>query len=636
MFFLNLSMFEFAAIFTALSGVVVALYLLDRSRKKIKVATLRFWNPSERPPEAKQRKKIQQPMSLFLQLLGILLLLAALGQLRWGEPDKSLRDHVLLLDTSAWMKARENRRPLMELAKADALAYVRALPATDRVMLVRTDALPTPATVFESSRTVLEDAIKATKSGSSALQLQEAINFASQMQRLHGRGQGEIVYTGPGRIADKELNIQTPKNFRLLSMRKAGENVGLRRVSLRRSATDGELWEVSVTARNYGIRPRVVPIAMAYGGAPVASGRLELAPGTESSSRYEFRTKAAGWLEVRLQIEDAIAADNNAIFELPAQRLLEIDVYSDEPELLRPFLATNPWIHTNNIAKAAYKPETKSQVVILDRFHPPAPPKAQAIYIEPPSQGAPVPVTQNIATPSLLGWRNDHPVGLGLRTNDVRLDRGEFFSSSPNYTTIAEADGKPVIVALNEPFRTVVLGFHPAKSQMRYELAAPLLFANMMNWLVPEVFRQKEWNGESIGMVRVAVDGNPSLDSIKVLGEGDLALPFTLTGNKLQFFAGAQGTVRIITGGRERVYSLSLPEVAEAQWDAPKTLRRGLPSFFSDGVSSHDLWQWLAIAGGFCLILDWFLFGRLRLAAANQPNPLTALSNLWTKFRRAA
>ena len=84
MFFLNLSMFEFAAIFTALSGVVVALYLLDRSRKRIKVATLRFWNPSERPPEAKQRKKIQQPLSLFLQLLGILLLLAALGQLRWG------------------------------------------------------------------------------------------------------------------------------------------------------------------------------------------------------------------------------------------------------------------------------------------------------------------------------------------------------------------------------------------------------------------------------------------------------------------------------------------------------------------------------------------------------------------------
>ena len=59
MFFLNLSMFEFMGIFTALSGVVVALYLLDRSRRKIKVATLRFWNPSDRPPESKQRKKIR-------------------------------------------------------------------------------------------------------------------------------------------------------------------------------------------------------------------------------------------------------------------------------------------------------------------------------------------------------------------------------------------------------------------------------------------------------------------------------------------------------------------------------------------------------------------------------------------------
>ena len=636
MFFLNLSVFEFMGIFTALSGVVVALYLLDRSRKKIKVATLRFWTPAERPPEAKQRKKIQQPLSLLLQLLGILLLLAALGQLRWGEPDKSLRDHVLLLDTSAWMKARENRRPLMDLAKADALAYIRALPSTDRVMIVRTDALPTPATVFESSRTVLEDAIKSTRAGSSALQLQEAINFAQQMQRLHGRGQGEIVYTGPGRIADKESTIQTPKNFRLLSMRKAGENVGLRRVSLRRSANDGELWEVFVTARNYGIRPRVVPIAMAYGGAPVASGRLELAPGAESNSRYEFRTKAAGWLEVRLQTEDAIAADNNAIFELPSQRLLEVDVYSDEPDLLRPFLGTHPWIKPNFLAKTAYNADTKASVVILDRFHPPTAPKTQAIYIEPPAVGAPTPVSRQITAASLLGWRNDHPVGQGLHTSDVRIDRGELFTAAPNSTTIAEADGKPIIVALNEPFRTVVLGFHPAKSQMRYELAAPLLFANIMNWLVPEVFRQKEWNGESIGMVRVAVDGNPALNSIKVLGEGDLALPFTLSGNKLQFFAGAQGTVRILSGGKERVYSLSLPEMADTQWDPPKTLRRGLPGIFSEGASSYDIWQWLAIAGGFCLILDWFLFGRIRLAAAAHPNPLTALSNLWTKFRRAA
>ena len=46
MFFFNLSLGEFTALFGAVSGAVLALYLLDRSRRKIKVATMRFWKPS--------------------------------------------------------------------------------------------------------------------------------------------------------------------------------------------------------------------------------------------------------------------------------------------------------------------------------------------------------------------------------------------------------------------------------------------------------------------------------------------------------------------------------------------------------------------------------------------------------------
>ena len=616
MFFLNLSMAEFAALFSVLGGVVVALYLLDRSRKKIKVATLRFWVPADKPPEAKQRRKIQQPLSLLLQMLGLLLLLAALGQLRWGSPEHSLRDHVLLLDTSAWMKAKDGRRTLLDSTKADAITYLRSLPSADRVMVVSADALATPATVFESNRSVLEEAIKSAKAGSSALQLTQAIDFAKQMQRLHGRGEGEIVYTGAGRMADKDENLNLPKNFRLLSIRKGGENVGLRKVSLRRSAVDGELWEVFVTAHNFGIKPRVIPIALAYGHAPVASGRLELAPGADQSGRYEFRTKARGELEIRLIVDDAIAADNRAIFELPAQRLLDVAVYSDEPELLRPFLGVHPWIIPKFFPTRAYSPDTKAAIVILDRFKPAAAPKGQAIYIEPPSGSSPAGTASPITAAMRLSWRNEHPVGEGLRTGDVRLERGEYFPGAVGSTVIAEADGKPVIVALTEPNRAVMLGFHPAKSQLRYELAAPLLFANILNWLAPEVARQKEWNGESIGMVRVAVDSNLKPENIQVLNEGGVALPFTLAGNKLQFFAGAEGMVRVITGGREQVYSLTLPEVAEKQWEPPKTVRRGLPGRFSGGASSFDLWQWLAMAGGLCLLFDWLWFGRIRLHAS--------------------
>ena len=82
---LNLSFAEFAAIFGTISAALFTLYLLDRSRRKITAATLRFWKPAVSSPRQIQKRRIQQPWSLILQLIGIALLLLAIGQLVLGS-----------------------------------------------------------------------------------------------------------------------------------------------------------------------------------------------------------------------------------------------------------------------------------------------------------------------------------------------------------------------------------------------------------------------------------------------------------------------------------------------------------------------------------------------------------------------
>ena len=54
---LNLSFPEILAIFSSLSAVLVTLYLLDRSRRKLVVSTLRFWIAAEHPAVAARRRK---------------------------------------------------------------------------------------------------------------------------------------------------------------------------------------------------------------------------------------------------------------------------------------------------------------------------------------------------------------------------------------------------------------------------------------------------------------------------------------------------------------------------------------------------------------------------------------------------
>ena len=147
--FLNLGLGELLGLIGVISAGVVALYLLDKSKKRLTVATLRFWTPATSRTDLKHRRKIQQPLSLLLQLLSLILLLTAIAGPQFGIFDGPGRDHVLVLDTSAWMGASVPGRPgvtLMDLARANAIGWLRAVPPTDRVLVVRADGLATSAT----------------------------------------------------------------------------------------------------------------------------------------------------------------------------------------------------------------------------------------------------------------------------------------------------------------------------------------------------------------------------------------------------------------------------------------------------------------------------------------------------------
>ena len=82
--FLNLTLLQFGVTLGAIAAFSVALYLLDRNRRKQVVSTLRFWVMPGQPAPVTRRRRIQQPLSLILQLLGMLLLLLAIAALIIG------------------------------------------------------------------------------------------------------------------------------------------------------------------------------------------------------------------------------------------------------------------------------------------------------------------------------------------------------------------------------------------------------------------------------------------------------------------------------------------------------------------------------------------------------------------------
>jgi hypothetical protein len=151
--------------------------------------------------------------------------------------------------------------------------------------------------------------------------------------------------------------------------------------------------------------------------------------------------------------------------------------------------------------------------------------------------------------------------------------------------------------------------------------------ANILRWMAPGTFRRWEMQADTVGTVRVPVEKGTDPASVAVTDENQRPLPFTIDDDVLQFFSGAPGNVSVLMGNRETVYSLTLPDVAEAVWTPPANIRRGVPRALLESAAVTDLWPWLAALGGLGLLIDWLLYGRsrvFRVRASQMAAPLSS------------
>lgn len=625
--FLNLGLGELLGLIGVVSAGVTALYLLDRSKKRQVVATLRFWTPAGSRTELKHRRKIQQPWSLLLELISLILLLLAIAGPQFGIFDGPGRDHVLVLDTSAWMGSTTAQGTVLDQAKTAARAYLRTLPRRDRVMLLHADALATPATSFERDHNALETALQDSQAGASSFDLALALDFAERAQALQGSNPGEIVVISSGRIDTANTALShTPKNLRFIPVNVTSENLGLTKVALRRAPSAPDTWEIFVAVHNYGLRPHNVDLAVQYAQSPIGNRRLALQPGADEQVAFTYKEKIGGWLEARLNVNDSIPGDNRAVVEVPSQGQLKAVVYSNDPAL-RPLFQTNPSIEAEFRSTSEYNADTKADFIVLDRFAPATPPAVDTIFIQPPSNGSPIPVKSTVTRAPLERWSTDSALATGIYTRDVVLDSAEVFNPTPTDKVIASTNSGPVIVAREGAAKYLAIGFLPDSGSMKFELATPLLIANALRWMSPGTYGRLELNAGSVGTITVPIDAATDPATIHILDEQNNDLPFTIEGRSLRFFAGSPTTVRVQTGDRELIYSLTLPALAESTWTAPQGISKGVPPTSLRESAATEIWPWLAIAGALGLLADWILFGRNQITRLSSPT----FSTPWRK-----
>lgn len=618
MFFLNLSAGEFLALFGALGGLVTALYFLDRTRRKKVVSTLRFWTPAHSAEQQQSRRRVNDPWSLLLQLAGLLLLLLAMAELEWGARERLGRDHVLLLDTSAWSadRALGTNQSVLDREKALAADYLAAIPANDRIMLVRVDGLTTPVTPFTENRAELRSALAETGSTFSALNLEQAFSFATQAQTWTTGRKGDMVYIGARLVEDDPANLSKPANLRVLTVDANRDNVGIRSLRVKRGERETDSWQATVTVKNYSSGVRSLRLQTQFAGTHFAPRAINLKPNEESGVEYEFVTHTGGELIAHIETPDTLASDNRATLQLPKSGPFRVAVFTNRPATLRPLFAANWRLNVTYFNPSEYSAaKVDADLLVIDGFAPGAAPRVASLWILPVKGQSPLPVKTLVNEATITNWHGETALGAGLHAKEARLPTAEVFETFEGDTAVASVKEGAVVVAraaTGAHPKIAVVGFDPLTPALKFEVTTPLLFANLLHWLSPESFRTLELNAASVGAASVTLDPSEDAKGLRVTDAQGIAVPFTVRSRALQFFASRPTVVHVVSADRERILSLTLPDVAEVQWTPGEGVTRDMPSASRLLPAAVDLWKWLAVAGALCLLAEWILFGRQR------------------------
>jgi hypothetical protein len=254
---------------------------------------------------------------------------------------------------------------------------------------------------------------------------------------------------------------------------------------------------------------------------------------------------------------------------------------------------------------------------VLDGFVPATSPVLPALWIDPPRDGSPVPVKGIDFDSVIQTWHNGTVLGAGLHAKETHIAKAEIFDTYEGGIPVASAASGPIAVARDgngKHPRFGVIGFDPLQENLKFQVTTPILFANFMRWLSPESFSTLDLSAGSVGTATVTLDPNERTDRMRVVNEQGLALPFTLHNGALQLFTAEPSVLHMYSADRERVISLTLPEVAETAWQIPASAARGVPRRIRVRDVPVDLWKWLAAAGLGCWVAEWLLFSRQRRA----------------------
>ncbi len=470
---------------------LVLLYFLKTRRRELKVSSLLLWEPALRDREAAALfQRLQRDPLLLLQLLALASLTLAFARPVFTLAAHGAQRVVVVLDTSASMKATDVAPSRFAAAQRAALALVGRLGEGAEVMVLEAGIQPRVVVPFAWERDRLRSAIMGLAARDFPNHLGEAIRTARALTGEDPRAEIHVFTDGALSASLVARDVDDPK-VHWVGVGRRGRNVGITQFTIRKTDYRAFGYQAFLSVVNYSTESLSFTLSLSVDDRPLAENFLTLDPNVRRSVVLPFSHQGGGVVRAHVDLADDLAADNVAYAVIPPPRPIRVLLVSRGNLFLEKALRVDPQVALEVRPPEAYQGGMAGfDVVVVDSVSPPRLGPGRYILVNTVPSDVPLEVLGRMEQPVIMDWERSHPIMQHVDVSKVVIE--DALRVRP------VAAGRPLIEAIGGPLLYVLGSLSATRSS---------------------------WASTSSG--RTSPSGSPSRSSSRIVFAGSLRLAWT-------------------------------------------------------------------------------------------------------------
>lgn len=591
--------------------LLLLLYIL-RLRRKIQVVSSNLlWEHDIEDVKANTLfQRLRKNLLLPLQILILTLIILAIARPFVTGAVSTDKDIILIIDTSASMKATDIKENRFESAKSSAIKIVDGLGRGARMTIIRAGFSPTIISGPTSDKSVLKEALNKTNPSDTSTNLTNAIQMASSLAKDMRQSEIIILSDGSGDLPKNSTNIDTPVRFVKFG-RDEVNNIGIINFEVS-NGFSGQ--QVFLSLRNFSIKKQSFAVELYHDKDLVDVRKLNLLPQERRSIIFNDISYNEGILTALIDAKDDLLIDNKAYYVLHKLNEPKILIAGESNIFLEKAIETT-FGKTSLFKEKSYSGANDYDVIVFSRLVPDEIPESNIMFVNPDTDLPFAKLLSRKDKPNIIGWDKSNQLMRFVDLSELRLSFVNDYNMPSWMKSLVESDiATTVWYGENNGRRSIVIPFEirPETSNFPLIPAFPIFTSNAINWLSGrDSYNTNKKTGEPIQLLVSGIIGNRIVTIKKPDGS---EIKTRLDKGRLIFYDTDEvGIYQIIGKGISDEFAVNLLNESESNVKPSDIIKVSEQDIHSSGlslISNRELWTILIFIALMLIALEWWVYHR--------------------------